>query len=111
MTKEEYIKLTRPRVENPVNPAEDFADGWSKPDIGRKLEESFFQWHEAACRDFKELGSIETAERLKERVEGRLAVPLSLEEARSFVHGTAPKVIVSAPFVNVDRDPPRPWSE
>ena len=106
------VGATSPRVPNPVNPAEDFADGWTKPRIGRKLEESFYQWHQAACRDFEELGSLANPELLKERVEGRWGAVLGLQEAREFVGNGSPAVIVAAPAaVEMRRDSPRPWAD
>jgi len=48
------IHSTRPRVPNPVNPAEDFADKWYTEE-GRKkrLEENFHTWLTAAKADLQ----------------------------------------------------------
>lgn len=52
------VRETAPRVPNPVNPAEDFADKWGDPKYGHlRLEQNFWAWLARARRDF---GAIET---------------------------------------------------
>jgi hypothetical protein len=49
-----YIRSARPRVPNPVNPAEDFADRWA---TDPRYEQHFRLWHgqlQATCCDSKE---------------------------------------------------------
>ncbi len=54
----QYVKPTRPRVPNPADPAEDYADKWAR---NPALEENFWLWHtqvkvdlaEAAGRPFR----------------------------------------------------------
>jgi len=51
------VNRTSPRVPNPVNPAEDFADRWNDPASSKhKLEEKFWNWLRDAQTDF---GTVE----------------------------------------------------
>jgi hypothetical protein len=51
------VNRTSPRVPNPVNPAEDFADRWNNPASSKlKLEEKFWGWLHDAQIDF---GAVE----------------------------------------------------
>jgi cyclic GMP-AMP synthase DncV-like protein len=48
-----FVAEMTPRVANPVNPAEDFADKWADPQYARlKLEENFWRWLRKAQEDF-----------------------------------------------------------
>ncbi|GAB5453379.1 MAG: nucleotidyltransferase [Halioglobus sp.] len=68
---ESYILPTAPRIPNPVNAKEDFADKWTDPQYQElRLEENFHIWIAEARRDFdvllnsrEEKRSIELAKR------------------------------------------------
>jgi hypothetical protein len=61
------IRASRPRVPNPVNPAEDFADKWPTPEGQRlRLEENFFTWLRQAQTDFETLARSGDRKRLTE---------------------------------------------
>jgi hypothetical protein len=49
-----FVSASRPRVPNPVNPAEDFADKWDTPEGRRlQLEQNFYLWLAQARADFE----------------------------------------------------------
>lgn len=48
-----YIQPAAPRVPNPANPLEDFADRWEDDPT---LEDDFYGWLDQAQRDFEQLG-------------------------------------------------------
>lgn len=53
---ETFVSDTLPRVHNPVNPVEDFADKWPKPEYAHlDLEENFWYWLESAKKHFNTL--------------------------------------------------------
>lgn len=57
-----YVRKTKPRVPNPVNPDEDFADRWYDPaNAHLKLEEIFWKWIKQAQQDFAALAATEDA--------------------------------------------------
>jgi hypothetical protein len=53
-----YVRQNQPRVPNPINPVEDFADKWPLPKYANlKLEDNFWKWLKAAQEHFKTLGT------------------------------------------------------
>ena len=51
---DQFVNGTIPRVPNPINPSEDFADKWPDPTYRHlKLEENFWRWLAKAREDFK----------------------------------------------------------
>jgi len=58
----ELVRSNKPRVPNPVNPVEDFADRWSMPDgIKLNLEKNFWDWIKQARIDFDSFVSKDDA--------------------------------------------------
>src|SRR5581483_5242004 len=50
------INNSKPRVPNPVNPVEDFADKWGTPEgAGLQLEKNFFVWLEKVKADLRKI--------------------------------------------------------
>jgi len=53
---ENFVRSQTPRVPNPVDPGEDFADKWHMPKYSHlRLETNFWQWLSQAKMDFKAL--------------------------------------------------------
>ncbi len=53
---ESYVRSQTPRVPNPVDPGEDFADKWHMPKYSHlRLETNFWQWLSQVKMDFKSL--------------------------------------------------------
>lgn len=99
------VRDTAPRVPNPVNPAEDFADKWA---INPQLERNFRDWHSQACLDLEALGNVRDADQLKRRFAGKFGLTLSDQEARTLA-GDAAASYQAAPAVHV-KDAPKPWA-
>lgn len=108
----QHVHDDEPRVPNPVNPGEDFADKWAgKPE----LETNFWAWHKQACRDFGAFTTEQDPKRLVKIAEDRFAVALGEDKARALtgsaiVEVSPPKPAVTAPHVIV-RNPPEPWAD
>lgn len=104
----EFVRLQRPRVPNPANPAEDYADKWSRD--GR-LEQNFWQWHSQVKSDVANLSSLLAGTRLESVTRSVFDIDLTEVELRRFaprsssipatVKATSPLIIPSAP---------KPWS-
>jgi len=106
----EFVQSSRPRVENPVNRAEDFADQWAQDPL---YEQNFWAWHRQVSDDFANLGDlagrgsdeparamrnkfkVDLPADLEERLSPRVVVPASPRVTR------APEVVVAVP--------PKPW--
>jgi hypothetical protein len=102
------VRKSRPRVPNPVDPAEDFADKWAS---NRHLEESFWAWHAQVSADIEILGDyLETVE-LRGLTLKKLALDLGAdgfpgagvqpETATEITPRAVPTVKITAP--------PKPW--
>ena len=79
----DFVNQQKPRVPNPVNPVEDFADKWST-NKGRslRLEENFWAWFDRARADFSVLGSSNDAEYLAEQTIKKFGATLNTGELR-----------------------------
>jgi hypothetical protein len=66
-----YVLSSKPRIENPVDPSEDFADRWDK-----KLEDNFWRWLRQAREDFAQLSNPMTEGGLELRTKKAFALSL-----------------------------------
>lgn len=97
-------------IRNPVNPAENFADRWTRPDcLHLQLKENFHRWVRQASRDFGRLLDDNESRLWAPTAEG--ALKIELEEAirkRLGLWVAAPAVVRS---VDLHAAPARPWSD
>lgn len=101
-----FVRPTRPRVPNPTNPGEDFADKWSKDP---NLETNFKAWHGQATRDFAALRNLTDVTRLRKIADDRFYAPMSEADARSALGVAAPTIsVAAAPAIHI-ASAPRPW--
>ena len=103
----DFVRDQAPRVPNPVNPAEDFAEKWAKD---QRLEDSFWQWHAQARVDLRRVLTARTADQFEQAMQAAYSIKPDSE----FLRGAFPTdlcpaepAIVSAPAVITA--PPRPW--
>jgi hypothetical protein len=87
----QHVRATRPRVPNPTNPREDFADKWA---ADPELEQNFWNWHSQAARDFGALRDARDPSRLRRLTEERLSLSLTESEARSLTGTASPLIAV-----------------
>ena len=106
----QYVRQTRPRVPNPADPAEDYADKWSRNPI---LEQNFWAWHAQARTDVASLSRLLRSPSLAEGVRRIVAVDLTEEELKQLeapeVRSTR-QVVRAAPALSIPTAP-RPWSD
>lgn len=103
------VNSQAPRVPNPVNPAEDFADNWSTQE-GRanRLEENFHAWLTQARSDFQALASARDTELISELAHRKLDARLKAADFRLVSGLTAPIGFAPKTHHVVER-PARPW--
>jgi hypothetical protein len=103
-----FVRSERPRIPNPANPVEDYADKWS---LDPKLERCFWQWHTQVRADLKRLPTFVTGETLAKDVERTFGVLLGEEELRPFAVERVWRApaIVRAPALVIPASTPRPW--
>lgn len=99
----QFVQSNKPRVPNPVNPAEDFADKWT---INPALEENFWNWYEQAVRDFEALTTLGDADELQKLSESRFGVALRVDNRAPAIVRNAPRVTP----VTVIENGPKPWA-
>jgi hypothetical protein len=106
-----YVRTTIPRVPNPVNPAEDFADKWHDPIFAKhNLEESFWSWLQAAREDFKIVAAARDVTYLAEQVQAKFAASIDRERLKEKL-GLASINVVTRPKVHVvSESPAKPWA-
>src|SRR5205823_11984564 len=106
-----YVRTTVPRVPNPVNPAEDFADKWYDPGYSaHNLEANFWNWLEAARRDFKIVAEARDVIYLDEQVHTKFAANIDKDRLKQKL-GLASINVVTRPKVhNVSESPAKPWA-
>lgn len=70
----DLVRKQDPRVPNPVNPAEDFADKWAK---NRQLEQNFWNWLQQVQADFQQIGDAVDAKYVAGQVQQKFSVRLN----------------------------------
>jgi len=103
-----FVRNQRPRVPNPADPAEDYADKWAS-DL--RLEKNFWEWHTAVKADLARLLAGLGTSKLPCLTETAFDVTLTTAEARTFGGGSgiSPAVVKSVPAVAIPASAPRPW--
>ncbi|HEV2485597.1 MAG TPA: nucleotidyltransferase [Terracidiphilus sp.] len=102
-----FIRPNRPRIPNPADPAEDYADKWS---TDPQLEQNFWEWHTQAKADLARLPDLLRGDRLAASVRNMFRVDLTQEQLRQFqpVSPTVRTVVSTAPAIAI-ASAPRPW--
>jgi hypothetical protein len=106
---EGVVNQMKPRLPNPVNPEEDFADKWDDPKYATlRLEENFKKWILQAKADFKRILASTSPDELRKSA-GNFSVTLRESEAERLTTSRSP--IPTPPIVIIPRDPPKPWMD
>lgn len=104
-----HVGKVFPRVPNPVDPREDFADRWAMPECrSLNLEKNFYEWLHQARRDFDALSSAGDAGFISEQSDQKLKLRLnsvSLKE-RLNLSGSVAATIARPQIISTQT---RPW--
>lgn len=106
------INPTRPRVPNPVDPEEDFADRWYRQDcLHLRLEEHFNAWLLQAKTDFQHITSTTDTDFLREQIEEKFSLKVNQSELKKQLGISAASINIITPKTHtIDRqDSARPW--
>ena len=105
----ELVNQTAPRVPNPVNPAEDFADKWDSRDHSHlELEHNFKRWLIQARAHFAAILRHEDVDNVIEAANRGFGVNLD-KRVTERVLGLAP--VLGAKVSTIHRTHPQPWCE
>lgn len=104
------VNRQSPRVPNPVDPEEDFADRWSTSE-GRamKLEGNFWAWLNQARADFEVISSSTDARFLAEQAKEKFGARLDASDMRQILGAATPIVGVFPKSHRIVESPARPW--
>ena len=108
------VNPKKPRVPNPVDPDEDFADRWYRPDcLHLRLEEHFFSWLLQANTDFRHITSTNDIEFLSDQLEEKFSLRVNKMELREQLGINATIGDIMTPKTHtIDRqDSARPWKK
>jgi hypothetical protein len=107
-----FVNPTAPRVPNPVNPAEDFADKWSTEE-GRKkrLEENFNAWLTKAQADFNMIAHSTDSQFISEQALQKLGSRLNPSVLQEKLVFSVPTVAFSPKAHTIHEAPARPWEK
>lgn len=107
----DLISSLEPRIPNPVNPDEDFADKWSTPE-GQKLnlENNFWNWLEQVKADFENIGRTDDVDFISEHAKERFGVELNSLNLKKLLGIGAPSIIIK-PKDHEIKEPAKPWAK
>lgn len=106
------VNPARPRVPNPVDPEEDFADRWYRQDcLHLRLEKNFNDWLLQARTDFQHITSTTDTEFLCEHIEEKFSLRVNESELKKQLGISVASVNIITPKTHtIDRqDSARPW--
>lgn len=101
------VRRQEPRIPNPVNPNEDFADKWKSDS---RLEQNFWTWHKRVGQDIERLAEPAGADDLAKLIRRSLDVSIDEDELIRFGAAPAAAVVNAAPRIQV-KSGPQPWSD
>jgi len=102
---EHHVKQTKPRVENPVNPEEDFTDRWTE-----SKEANFWTWLRQAKTDFNVLtSSKQNKSQLQSHIKSSFGLTVATTSLSTVLSAAAPSVI-SSPS-KVSQSAAAPWGD
>lgn len=105
----QYLNSTRPRVPNPADPAEDYADKWS---VDPTREDNFWAWHTQVKIDVDRLPALIMGKSLFADVRRTFRVDLTQDQLEQFEPHEAsstPAIVRSAAVLKIPTAP-RPWA-
>lgn len=109
---EACLNKSVPRVPNPVNPVEDFADKWSDSEYKHdELEKNFHLWVDQANADFDLIVGSNDPDAISFQLWKKFGVRISADELRRSLV-LAPGPVPAAPrIVTLTEAPAKPWSD
>jgi hypothetical protein len=105
-----YILPTIPRVPNPVNPNEDFADKWNDPKYADlNLEGNFQSWLKQARTDFQNIEKLNTEELIHKFTLQKFGLRIPQDEVAKILPLLPSKPVEFQKIQVITQHPARPW--
>ncbi len=106
----DFISPQTPRVPNPVDPSEDFADKWpTEKGKQLKLEEHFRTWLRAAQRDFQIIIRSNDIDFINEQIKEKMEISLNLEIISKVAPAAIAPTIIFKPKEHIITEKNKPW--
>jgi hypothetical protein len=106
----QYVRAAKPRIPNPVNPGEDFADRWAKDS---RYEQNFWLWHAQVKADNDNLRTLIDVPEINRVLRKRFDLSLTedMQKGLEYSRISAPLIAASAvPTIHI-ASAPKPWAE
>jgi hypothetical protein len=111
-TMPEMLNSSEPRVPNPVNPEEDFADKWGMEKCSDlRLEDNFHIWVRQAQSDFQSITKSLDPVMLNESFNNKFAVNLGHETIKEKLGLGGSKGVAVKPKEHTIQKPSKPWKQ
>lgn len=106
-----FVNSKIPRVPNPVNPEEDFADRWSMSQYKHlNLEQNFWNWLKQAQIDFEIIGSSDDTQFISEQIMRKFSVNVDSSSLRKKLGLSSMAVFVVTPKKHsISAESASPW--
>ena len=105
-----FVNPQKPRVPNPVNPAEDFADKWYDTQYAAlRLEQNFIWWLQQAQETFAKIGQSRDAEFIAEQVRDNFGSAIDARDLRDRLGLTSATIITTPKSHAIVGVPAKPW--
>lgn len=106
-----FVRTGIPRVPNPVDPNEDFADRWSMPkDRHLNLEQNFWNWLEQAKNDFDLLSASGDVNVVTEQAQQKFSVRMNAADLSKRTGLKLAVLSAGMPKIHLISEPPaKPW--
>ncbi len=106
----DYVNSTAPRVANPVNPSEDFADRWSMPQYSHlHLEQNFWNWLAQAQSDFELLNDRRSITFVSEQMQTKFGASIPLTAIAGIIGEPTKAEAIPSQVHVVRNENPKPW--
>jgi hypothetical protein len=105
-----FVNPQKPRVPNPVNPAEDFADKWYDPQYANlHLEQNFNWWLQQAQEDFAKIGQSRDADFIADQVREKFGSTIDARNLSDKLGLGAATIITTPKSHAIAEAPAKPW--
>lgn len=106
---ENLVSRQAPRIPNPVNPDEDFAEKWAtREGLSMRLEDNFWMWFEQAKSDFELVKSSNDVQSITKQAAEKFAASPDISRLKGILGVAAPSIIFRPKSQNIT-SPAKPW--
>ncbi|WP_127591187.1 nucleotidyltransferase domain-containing protein [Paenibacillus lautus] len=107
-----HVNMNSPRVPNPVNPEEDFADRWGMLEyLHLNLERNFRNWLHQAQIDFAHITSTNDTKFIAEQAQLKFSLNINPGKLAQSIRVTTAEMATVSSKQHIIIEPPKPWKD